>query len=76
VPAAKVDEVMVSAGVLDPAATTSEREMDLDKVGLEESLTAKVIGKVPVTVGVPEIAPVVATIEMPEGNLPEVTDHR
>ena len=74
-PAANADELIVSVGTLAVAATTSEREIDLDRTGLEESFTVKVIGKVPVAVGVPEIVPVVAAMATPEGNLPEVTDH-
>ena len=77
VPAARADDVIVSAEDVElEAATTSEKEADLVRSGLDESFTSKVSGKVPVAVGVPERTPVVAAKVTPPGSLPEVIDHR
>jgi hypothetical protein len=54
-------------------ATTIEMEADLVCVGSEESATAAVKLKVPVAVGEPRIAPLVARLS-PAGRLPEVMD--
>ena len=75
-PLASVDEVMVSAGA-SPAAfpTAIESEADSVRSGFEESLTATVMGNVPVTAGLPEMVPAAAAKVSPAGSLPEVMDH-
>jgi hypothetical protein len=61
--------------VRDEDATAIEVVTDFVCAGLPESVTVAVKLDVPVTVGVPEIAPVVADRVRPAGRLPEVTDH-
>ena len=54
-------------------ATTSEIEADLVCVGFDESATDAVKLKVPIAVGDPRIAPLVARLS-PAGSVPEVMD--
>ena len=61
--------------VRDEDATTIEVVTDFVCAVLPESVTVAVKLDVPVAVGVPEIAPVVADRVRPAGRLPEVTDH-
>jgi len=56
-------------------AITSETDIEVVCVGLEESATVAVKLKVPLAVGVPEIRPVLAVRLRPAGRLPEVIDH-
>lgn len=62
--------VITSAG----GAITSETDVDVVCVGLDESATAAVKLKVPLAVGVPEIRPVLVARLRPAGRLPEVID--
>jgi hypothetical protein len=55
--------------------TTSTMLTDFVCTGLLLSLTVAVKFEVPVTVGVPEIVPVVAARVSPAGRLPEVIAH-
>jgi hypothetical protein len=50
------------------AATAMVRAEDLTWVGLLESLAARLMEKFPLTVGVPEIMPVVGASDTPEGS--------
>ena len=59
----------------DVVPITIESETDFVRSGIEESRTAKVMGKVPVTEGLPEMVPDCAARVSPEGSLPEVIDH-
>jgi hypothetical protein len=52
------------------------RDTDLVSTGLLLSLTVAVKVKVPLAVGFPEIAPLLADNVNPVGRLPEVTDQR
>jgi hypothetical protein len=53
---------------------TSETDVDVVCVGLEESETVAVKLKVPLAVGVPEIRPVLAARLRPAGRLPALID--
>jgi hypothetical protein len=57
------------------AAITIEVATDCVCAGLPLSVTVAVKLKTPLTVGVPEIIPVVAAKVSPDGMLPEVIDH-
>jgi hypothetical protein len=70
VPEGKDVVVITSAG----GAMTSETDVDVVCVGLEESATVAVKLKVPLAEGVPEIRPVLAARLSPAGRLPEVID--
>jgi hypothetical protein len=70
VPATSTDEVIVSG----PGETAIEVESDFVCDGLPLSLTDAVKLKVPLAVGVPEIAPATESVN-PAGRLPEVIDH-
>lgn len=65
-------EVIVSGGI---AAVTVKETLPVAvcRTALE-SLTVTEIGKLPLAVGVPEIAPVLALRLSPAGRLPEVID--
>jgi hypothetical protein len=71
VPEGKDVVVITSAG----GAMTSETDVDVVCVALEESATVAVKLKVPLAEGVPEIRPVLAARLSPAGRLPEVIDH-
>ena len=70
VPESRVEEVIVR----ETGATTIEVVADFFCTGLPLSVTVAVKLDIPVAVGVPEIAPVVADRVRPAGRLPEVTD--
>lgn len=57
------------------AETVIEAVADLDWAGLLLSVTVAVKLEVPVVLGVPEIAPVVAARVSPAGRLPALIDH-
>ena len=68
-----VAELMVS-GAAPVLVTLSTTAADLVKVGLDESLTVVVMGKLPPLVGLPEMMPVAAASVSPAGSLPEEID--
>jgi hypothetical protein len=76
VPSVAVGSVLevIESGCAVPE-TANETAADLLTAGLDESLTAKVMGKLPAAVGVPEIRPVLAASATPAGNLPDEIDH-
>jgi hypothetical protein len=55
-------------------AITSERVDEMVWAGFDASLTVTVTGKLPFSVGVPEMRPVLAARLSPAGRLPEVID--
>lgn len=65
------DVVAIESG---GAAITSEMVDEVLWAGFDASLTVTVTGKVPFTVGVPEMRPVPAARLSPAGRLPEVID--
>lgn len=70
-PEGNVEEVMTNAG----GAMVSDTEVDLVCMELLLSETVAVKLKVPLTVGVPEMRPVLAVRLRPAGKLPDVIDH-
>jgi hypothetical protein len=73
VPEGSVEEVIVSVAT-EATATTIDIAADFVWTGLLLSLTATVNLNVPLAVGVPEIAPLLADKLRPAGRLPERID--
>lgn len=73
-PSARMNQVVPGPeGVC--ATTVIEVEIELVWAGLPLSVTFAVKLVLPVTVGAPEITPVVAASVSPDGRLPDVIDH-
>lgn len=72
-PEGSVVVLIVSAGA-SALVTLNTTAADLVRVGLDESLTVAVMGKLPPVGGLPEMMPVPAARVSPAGSLPEEID--
>lgn len=66
--------IVSEGGMAEPSATVIATVSDADCAGLPLSIAVAVKLYVPCAVGVPEIAPLEAASERPDGNLPDVID--